>query len=105
MSEKGFLALLFDFRFTDFITKKLIRLIYVIAILATAIGAAGFVISSFAMGVLPGIVGLIFSPIVFLFAVAMVRIQLELVMVIFQIADNTRMIAKASQSESPPESQ
>lgn len=92
---KGLVGLLFDFGFTDFITTKLIKVLYVVGIGLIGVFSLGLLFSSFSQGAMAGILGLIIVPVVFLFAVAFLRVQLELVMVMFRIADNTSAMAGA----------
>lgn len=90
---KGLVGLLFDFSFTDFITTKLIKLMYLVGVGLMGFSALGFLVTSFSQGAVMGIVGLLFTPVFFLLGVAFLRVQLELVMVIFRIADNTSAMA------------
>ena len=102
--EVGFFAALFDYSFSQFITVRLVRLLYVIAtgigviaalltILFTFIGAA-FVPSSYQAG--GGgrfLIALILVPLAFLIYMIVVRLYLELVVVLFRIAEYAREIA------------
>ncbi|NLX07570.1 MAG: DUF4282 domain-containing protein [Phycisphaerae bacterium] len=88
--ERGFFAALFDLSFSEFVTTRVIRVLYIIAIVVVALGMIGIILSGFAQGVSNGIVLLIVSPIVFLLYVLVVRIWLEVILVIFRIEENTR---------------
>ena len=95
MSEyKGFLAVLFDLSFSEFITAKLIKLLYVIAIGLSGLVALGVLIYGFTSGGFMAVLGLILAPIVFVLYVLNARIWLELIMVVFRIAENTSEIAR-----------
>lgn len=89
LEHKGFFASLFDMTFTEFITERIIRVLYALAIL----GAAGFglfpAIAGFQFSFLAGVSGLLFWPVLFLVYVIMARVALETIIVLFRIADNT----------------
>jgi len=109
MAEKGFLGSLFNLSFTEFITTRVIKVLFILAIIFAAIAALVMIVSGFAGGVLSGIVLLIISPILFLVYVILARVWLELVIVIFRIAENTGRLAEPSPgaaaapaSEPPP---
>ena len=89
LEHKGFFASLFDMNFEEFITERIIKLLYVLAIL----GAAGFglipAIAGFQLNFLAGLFGLALWPLIFLLYVVMARVGLETVMVLFRIAHNT----------------
>jgi hypothetical protein len=97
---KGMLATLFDFSFTEFITSKLVKLLFVIGIVFAVIGAIAFISAGFQAGAGWGILALLVSPVVFLIYVLLVRVYLEIIIVIFRIAEHVHLIAK---SKSEPE--
>ena len=88
--ERRVVGLLFDWDFTSFITKKLVRLLYMVGVAAAGLMALSVIVSGFSLGAGSGLLALILSPILFLVAVAVMRIQLELVIVLFRIEENTR---------------
>lgn len=90
----GFLGLLFDFSFQRFITLDILKFVYMIQIGLITVGALGAVVSAFSQGFGMGIVGLIVIPVVWLLALILARVYLELVAVIFRIADNTTAMAQ-----------
>lgn len=97
-SEVGFLSALFDFSFTNLITKKIIRLLYIISVIAYALLALAFVITSFNVNAGFGVFTLlILAPLLFLLAVIYVRVMLELIMVLFRISDHVAFIAEQKQ--------
>lgn len=92
-SPQGFIASLFDFSFNSFVTPKVVRVIYVLIMALTALGAVGFAITAFRISPAFGIISLlILCPLFFLVEVALWRIVLELFIVIFRIADDLRVI-------------
>jgi len=90
----GFLRALFDIRFTEMITGKIIVFLYVIAMIAIALGYISAVVGAFGNGVGAGLlVLLIVGPIAALFALAYIRVILEVFIVLFRIYENTRVLA------------
>lgn len=102
MAEKGFLGSLFDLSFTEFITTRVIKVLFILAIIFSAIAAVAMIVSGFAGGAISGIVLLIISPILFLVYVILARVWLELIIVIFRIAENTGRLAEQSPGAAAP---
>ena len=92
--KKGFLGALFDFSFSEFITIKLIQVLFIIGIIFSAIVALIFIVSGFNISSGAGILFLILSPIIFVLYVILIRIWLEIIIVIFKIAENTKKLAE-----------
>jgi hypothetical protein len=91
---KGFVGALFDLSFSSFITTKLIKILYIIAIILAGLEALSIIGYGFMMGSVAGLVTLVASPIVFFAIVIAARVYMELVMVIFKAAENLSDIAK-----------
>ena len=92
--EKGFFATLFDISFDEFITTKIIKFLYVLSMVIIGIGALYGIGAAFHSSVWMGFLTLlVFAPLGFLLFLICVRIWLELIIVIFKIADNTSIIA------------
>ena len=91
---KGFFTNLFDFSFSEFIVPQILKILYGIGILGSAIVALMFIVSGFHGGVFTAILAIILSPVIFVIAVILVRVYLEVVMVLFRIADNTSKMVK-----------
>jgi uncharacterized membrane protein len=85
---------LFDFTFTKFVTTKIISVIYIIGMVLGGIGAIGFAFSGFKTSTVAGVITLIFSPIFFLLFILYLRVILELIIVSFKTAENTRQTAE-----------
>ncbi|GLU48101.1 DUF4282 domain-containing protein [Nocardiopsis ansamitocini] len=96
--EKGFFGALFDFGFTTYVTSKVIKVLYVIGLVLVTIATLSFVVSSFSMmgrggfDTFFGILMLLFSPVLALLYLILLRIWMELLIVVFQIADDLRAI-------------
>lgn len=110
MEEKaGFLKSLFDFSFSSFITSKIIKFLYGVSIAFGGLGTLFLLIdgirSAFGRGrstqegilILIGL--LILTPLLFLLYVMFMRVYLEVMIVIFRIAEHTAEIAKQERKE------
>ena len=104
MEEKAGLGLLFDLSFTEFVTTRVIKVLFVIGILFSALGTLAFVIAGFRSGGGAGLISLILSPLLFLLWVLLARIWCEIIIVVFRIAENTGRLAERSKAQpSTPE--
>ncbi len=93
--SKGFFGSLFDFKFRFFITSKLIRFIYVLAFLFALLAYVSLVVAAFFESTLMGLLGLfIVGPIVFFLLLIYARVILELIMVLFSIAENVEVLSR-----------
>jgi hypothetical protein len=99
-NKTGFFGALFDFSFTDFVTSKIIKLLYGLSIFLIGLGILVFVIFSFGASPVAGIfMLLIVGPLIFILGVTYTRILLEIIIVIFRIAEHTATMAgKANKS-------
>ncbi len=96
-SQKSFFTALFDFSFEEFVTIRIVKVLFALAILGSAAAALTFVIFAFqAGGVLAGLASLVVAPLFFLIYVLMSRVGLEVIMVLFRIAENTAEDEKPS---------
>ncbi len=93
--SKGFFGSLFDFKFRFFITSKLIRFIYVLAFLFALLAYVSLVVAAFFESTLMGLLGLfIVGPIAFFLLLIYARVMLELIMVLFSIAENVEVLSR-----------
>lgn len=102
--EKGFLGSLFDFSFSSFVTPKIIKVLYVLFTIWTALIGITILIVGFKTG---GIAGglftlIIIEPIVLLLTLGIYRVVLEAFMVIFRIYEETKKIREGNESQSQP---
>ena len=89
-----FFKSLFDFSFTTFITTKLIKLIFIIALIAIGLTALFIIVASFGVSAAAGLAGLlIIAPLFVLFATIYTRVLLELIIVVFRISEHAAEIA------------
>ena len=93
--KKGFFAVLFDLNFTQFLTPKIIKILFILGICGAGLSTFGFIVGGFSGGLLGGALCLLLSPLVFILMVLGVRMWLELFMMGFKIAHNTTILAEA----------
>lgn len=89
VNAKTGVRLLFDLSFSEFVTTRIIKLLFLIGIGFAAIGAIALIVAGFAAGVGWGLLSLLLSPLVFLLYVLFARIWCELIIVLFRVAENT----------------
>lgn len=90
---RGFVASLFDFSFTSFVTPKVIKVLYALIMIGVALGAVIFIAIAFRANSFFGLVALfILAPLYFLVVMAIYRIGLEFFMVMFRISEDIRAI-------------
>lgn len=88
-SAKGFFGALFDLSFTSFVTPKIIKVVYVIGMVAIGLGTLFFAFSGF-FGDSPGvgIVTLILAPIVGLLYLCLFRMMCEFYVAITRMSED-----------------
>ncbi|MEU3889019.1 DUF4282 domain-containing protein [Streptomyces sp. NPDC029041] len=96
---KGFFADLFDFGFTDFITPKVVKFVYVVVTIIIALAWIFYIILGFSISPGAGLLVLIFGPIVALLWLLVCRITLELTMVIFRIGADLHAVRERKDLE------
>lgn len=93
---KGFVRSLYDFQFDHFVTPKVLRVLYAVAVVLLSLGAVFFLIASLATGEPEAIIfALIVIPIGYLVYLALTRMYFELVSALFRIADDLRAIRRS----------
>lgn len=98
--EHGFFKSLFDFSFTEFVTTKIIKFLYGLLILFAGIIILFIIVGGFRGGAASGLLALIIAPLLFLLYAIIARVWLEIIIVVFRIAENTAQIAKQTRKES-----
>ena len=90
----GFFEGLFDLSFEQTVTRSVLKVVYVLVIIGLTLAYLAYTIAAFAASTALGIaVLIIIGPLVWLIELLLWRILFEIVVTIFKIADNTRMIA------------
>jgi hypothetical protein len=92
--SRGFLAALFDFSFTSYVTPKVIRVLYILAVIGLGLFSFLIVVGGFFLGgPLVGLLALVIvAPLYFFWSLALYRITLEFFVVIFRIAEDIRAL-------------
>jgi hypothetical protein len=92
---KGFFGDLFDFEFKDFVTVRIIKVIYILGMILIGIGALIALVGGLSRG---GGTSIIFTvlvvPLGALLMIIFFRVYLELVVVIFRIGENSTEIVR-----------
>lgn len=88
---------LLDLRFTRFITVSIVKVLYLVGVVMVALTVLTWIIAGFTQGAMVGIAMLVLSPLFLLLGVILVRIYLEVLVVLFRIAENTARMAGASE--------
>jgi hypothetical protein len=97
--ERAFLAQLFDFSFTRFITTRIIKLLYGLGLFFGFAGTIVILVGAFGDSVTAGVVALALSPFWLLLYVIIIRVLLEMAMVIFRMTEHIGEIARQGRSE------
>lgn len=97
--ETTFLGALTDFTFDSFVSVKLIRILYILALVVGVFITVVGVVIAFTNGIMSGIFGIIFAPLFFLVFAVIVRVWLELMIVAFRIADHVKEIADNTRTQ------
>lgn len=97
MDTGTFFGKLFDFSFKEFITLQIIKYLYIIGIVVSAIFAlgiagGGFTAIKYDFG--KGIFAILMSPVVFILATIFSRLVLEAIVATFRIAENTTKLVE-----------
>jgi uncharacterized membrane protein YvbJ len=98
-TQKGFFVSLFDFSFKEFISLKLLKILYIIGILFNGLIVLFWVLIGFKSSIATGVILLIFSPLIFLILTILARVWIEALAVAFRIAENTKIIAENTKKE------
>jgi uncharacterized membrane protein len=93
--EKGFLSSLFDVSFSNLITTRVIKVIYILSMILIGLTALVFVAGAFSNSVAAGLFTLlILAPLAALLYLIYVRVILEVIICVFRITEtNTELVA------------
>ncbi len=93
VSSKGFFGSLFDVSFDSFVTPTIIKIVYILAIIGVGFSTLFVAVDGFVyLHVYGFFVLLIICPLYFFFSLLLTRIYMELIMVIFRLAGDLRII-------------
>lgn len=90
----GVIATLFNFSFTEFLTLKVVRLLYVVAVVGGGLAALIVGFAGFSRSFMTGAGTLLIAALVYLVGLALTRIWLEAMVVFFRLADSTAEVAE-----------
>lgn len=93
---RAVLDLVLDLSFKRFVTPKLVRMLYVLSLLAAVFYAGSWMFSGFKSGTFSGLFTMVTAPVAFLLYLIFARVTVELILAIFRIADK---IAPLSEEE------
>jgi hypothetical protein len=92
-TSKGFFASLFDVSFDSFVTPTIIKIVYILAMVGVGFFTLVLALEGFRfLGVYGFFVLLIICPLYFFFSLLLTRIYMELIMVVFRLANDVRII-------------
>ena len=103
MATKGFFGSLVDLSFSSLVTTKVIKLVYVLTLVAIGIMALVFTLAAFQQDAAIGALTLlIIAPVMSLFYAVYARVGLEFVMAVFRIMEtNVALVELARQNATP----
>ncbi len=87
---RAILDLVLDFSFKRFVTPHLIRVLYALSLVAAVLAAVAWMASGFRVGWFYGLFTVVTGPIAFVIYVLTARVLMEVILAIFQIAENVR---------------
>lgn len=94
--SKGIVEILMDFSFEEFVTLRIVKFLYVIGLIGCVLWGGSVLIAGLATKKLFGILaGLIGAPLAFALGALLLRVYMELILVLFRIAENTQRMVKA----------
>ena len=95
--ETSFLGALFDFSFRSFVTLRIVRFLYAVAVVFLAVGTVAAVVGGVATGrnALEMAGFLLLAPIGAFLYLLIIRVSLELMVVIFRIGETQGQILEA----------
>ncbi len=95
--SRGFLASLFDFSFTSFVTTSIIKVLYVLILVLVCLSALVYTLLAFKASALFGILVLIIGdPLFIIIVMAFWRLVLESFVVVFRIAEDVHAMRERS---------
>lgn len=104
MEQRGFLRSLLDISFTSLITTRIVKVLYVLAMIGIGLYAIFIVIAAFSASTAAGVaVLLVGAPLFILFTLIYTRVLLEVFVALFRIMENTNeLVARAGGPGAPP---
>lgn len=85
---QGFFRALFDFSFNHFVTPLIIRVLYVLGLIGIVLGYLWFVVVTFLVSPVQGVVALLFGLIIAFIYLAFWRVILEFCLAVVRMSDD-----------------
>lgn len=95
---RALLDLVLDFSFRRFVTPRLIRVLYVLSLLAAVLAAIAWMIGGFGISWTYGLFTVVTGPVAFVLYVLVARVAMEVLLAIFQIAEYAQRNAPPANS-------
>ncbi|PVG84239.1 hypothetical protein DDE18_00960 [Nocardioides gansuensis] len=86
--KKGFFGALFDFGFNTFITPMVVKVVYVIGLVAMVLAFFVLLVGAFSQDAMSGIAVLILGPIVLLLYLCLFRMMLEFYVAVVRMSED-----------------
>jgi hypothetical protein len=86
--DKGLFAGLFDFSFQELLTRKIVKLLYIIALVGGGIAVVAEVVLELQVNTATGLLALVAGAIALFVWILIARVALECVLTLLRIADN-----------------
>lgn len=99
---KGFFTQLFDLSFKSFVTLRIIKFLYVLAIIGSGLIGLSLLIGGINIikySVIAGFIQIILAPFITFLGIIWARVFFELIVVLFTISENTTKIAEIKEKE------
>src|SRR5262249_43055507 len=93
--EKNFFAGLFDFSFDHLLTRRIVKLLYIILILVGGIAVVAWVVVGMQQSPAEGLINLVAGVLSLFVGILALRVLLELALVILKIADGIDRATRA----------
>lgn len=96
---RAVLDLVLDLSFKRFVTPRLVRMLYVLSLLAALISAVSYMFSGFREGTFTGIFQMVTAPLAFLLYLIFARVTVELILAIFRIAEKLAPLSEGDATQ------
>lgn len=91
--DDGFFSKLFDLSFSSFITTSIIKVLFVLTLIASGLATLFLFISLASLGAGGAVIGLLLAPLIFFFYAIFARVYMEILVVVFRIAEDVAIVA------------
>ncbi len=100
--EKGLFESLFDLSFSEFVTIRLVKILFILGLVIAGAYTLFIGVAMLMEGGLTALFSLVVMPLMFILCVLGLRVYLEIILVLFRIAENTSVMAgRSGGSDSP----